>query len=256
MIIGGLSLAISFAIVALLYASVGFGGGSTYIALLALTDMPFTSIPIIALLCNIIVVLGGTIRFAAQRLILWRSVWPIILCSVPAAWLGGLTPISRDDFLILLALVLIASAVMILIRPFIGGQADTDKYSDKQKWMISAILGAVIGYISGLVGIGGGIFLAPILLLIRWASPRHIAATASLFILLNSIAGIIGQTAKYDGMLWGDIIAPNLPLFIAVLIGGQMGSLLAVKILPENIIKLLTVILTLYVAIRILWLSS
>lgn len=255
MIMGGILLAIIFAIVALLYASIGFGGGSTYIALLALTPIAFAAIPIIALLCNIIVVTGGTIRFASRRIIPWKSIWPILIFSIPAAWLGGITPISRDIFLSLLGILLILSAILIMGRSWIDNWEMTYQKHNHHKFILPAMLGAMIGYISGLVGIGGGIFLAPALLLLRWGSPRQIAAMASLFILVNSIAGLIGQIGKYDGILWNDIIAPNLPLFIAVFIGGQMGSLLAVKILPEKIIHILTAILTLYVGLRILWID-
>lgn len=252
MTMGGITLAIFFAIVALLYASVGFGGGSTYIALLALSNVSYAVIPIIGLLCNIIVVTGGSIRFASKDMIPWRGVWPILIFSIPAAWLGGITPISRDIFLTLLGSLLIISAILILVRSMIDKRQDFSAERTDQQFIIPALLGAVIGYISGLVGIGGGIFLAPALLLLRWASPRQIAATASIFILLNSLAGLMGQMGKYDGILWNDVIIPYLSLFIAVFIGGQMGSLLAVKILPENIIRILTIILTLYIGIRIL----
>lgn len=251
---GGLILAIIFALVALVYASIGFGGGSTYIAILALTDLSFAAMPIIALMCNIIVVTGGTIRFGLQRLIPWRRIWPILILSVPAAWLGGITPITQGNFMLLLGVMLIASAAMLSLRSLMGKD---DKIAPHygNNTLLCAFLAALIGYISGLVGIGGGIFLAPLLLLLRWASPREIAATASLFILFNSIAAITGQIGKYNGSIFGEIITPNLPLFIAVFIGGQMGSLLAVKVLPETIIRMLTIILTLYVGVRILYLA-
>lgn len=251
MVIGGIYLAVIFAITAMLYASIGFGGGSTYIAVLALVKTPYEAIPIIALLCNIIVVTGGSLRFSMHKIIPWGRVYPILLFSTPAAWLGGLTPISYNIFMLLLGGLLILSSGLIFLR-----HIDNEEQINGEKNIIfSAILGAIIGYVSGLVGIGGGIFLAPILLIMQWGRAREIAATASLFILLNSIAGLIGQLSKYQGQFWDDIITLYYPLFIAVCIGGQIGSLLAVKILPEKTIKILTALLTLYVGIRIFFLS-
>ena len=249
MTIGGLTLAVIFVITALLYASVGFGGGSTYIALLVISETPYESIPIIALLCNIIVVSGASLRFSMHKIIPWQRISPILTFSVPAAWLGGITPISRDMFIILLGLLLIASSILILWRH--KDETKTEVHNINPA--ISALLGFIIGYVAGLVGIGGGIFLAPILLIMRWGNAREIASSASIFILVNSIAGLIGQWSKYEGQLWDDVIAPYYILFIAVFIGGQIGSHFALRILPENIIKILTAMLTLYVGIRLLF---
>ncbi len=251
MTMGGISLAVVFALTAMLYASIGFGGGSTYIALLALIETPYEAIPIIALLCNIIVVSGSSLRFSLHKIIPWQRISPILIFSIPAAWLGGITPISRDIFMIVLGLLLIASSALILWR-----QKDETKPAVQSiNLVISALLGFIIGYLAGLVGIGGGIFLAPLLLVMKWGNAREIAASASLFILVNSIAGLIGQMSKYEGHMWNDIIITHYILFIAVFIGGQIGSLFAVKILPEKIIKILTALLTLYVGIRILFSS-
>ncbi len=251
MTMGGLLMAVIFAITALLYASIGYGGGSTYIALLALTQTPYEMIPIVALLCNIVVVLGASLRFAGQKIMPWQRIYPILIFSVPAAWLGGITPISRELFMALLGCLLITSSALILWsqRDNIISQVNSVNPA------VSSLLGFIIGYCAGLVGIGGGIFLAPMLLLMRWGAAREVAAGASLFILVNSIAGLLGQVSKYQGHLWNDIIAAHYILFIAVFIGGQIGSLLAVKILPEKIIKILTALLTLYVGIRILFFS-
>ncbi len=251
MTIGGLSLAVIFGITALLYASIGFGGGSTYIALLAISETPYEAIPIIALLCNIIVVTGSSLRFCLHKIIPWQRIYPILIFSVPAAWLGGITPISRDIFIIILGGLLIISSFLILWRQKDNSLSRVNVIGRS----ISALVGFIIGYLAGLVGIGGGIFLAPLLLVLRWGSAREIAASASIFILVNSVAGFSGQLVKYQGELWNDIIAPYYLLCIAVLIGGQIGSLLAVKILPEKIIKILTSLLTLYVGIRILFYS-
>jgi len=258
MFLTGISLALIFLIVALLYASVGFGGGSTYIAILALTNISFETIPILALICNIIVVTGNSLRFKSNNLIPWRRIWPLLLFSVPAAWLGGFTVISRENFIFLLGVLLILAALILLVRSWLDRKIEIEKireYSHFQTFILCAVMGTFIGYVSGLVGIGGGIFLAPILLLIKWTKPREIAATASIFILVNSIAGLTGQFGKYDYIVIQDIISPHILLFIAVLIGGQLGSFLVLKILSESIIRNLTAILTLYIGLRLIWLG-
>jgi len=247
-----LALALLFAATATLYASVGFGGGSTYIALLALAALDYRALPVIALLCNIIVVTGGTIRFQVRGLIDWPKISPILLLSVPAAWLGGRMVLEQDNFMLLLGLSLAAAGILLIIEPFIrragaiGGQWTGHR-------LFAPAIGTAIGFLSGTVGIGGGIFLAPILLLTRWADSRRIAATASVFILVNSIAGLGGQLMKSGLSSGGEAILAYWPLFLGVLLGGQVGSILASKALPEIWIRRLTALLILYVAARILW---
>ncbi|MEP2989052.1 MAG: sulfite exporter TauE/SafE family protein [Parasphingorhabdus sp.] len=247
-----LGLAALFVLTAALYASVGFGGGSTYIALLALADLDYRVLPVIALLCNIIVVVSGTLRFQARGLIDWRRVWPIILLSVPAAWIGGLIEIERDNFLLLLGFSLFVAALLLLFEPILKRLGQVTVGWFKNRWF-PPVVGTGIGFLSGMVGIGGGIFLAPVLLLINWADSRRIAATASLFILVNSIAGLVGQVMKSGAGQGGETILAFWPLFIGVLIGGQIGSVLASRKLPEIWIRRLTAILIIYVSLRILW---
>ncbi|MEH6756574.1 MAG: sulfite exporter TauE/SafE family protein [Parasphingorhabdus sp.] len=253
MAFGIIGLAFLFLLTAGLYASVGFGGGSTYIALLALSDIDYRVLPIIALLCNIIVVMGGTWRFVLRGLIDWKRIWPILLLSVPAAWIGGRIAIDRDNFLVLLGFSLAIAGLLLLAEPFYRRSSSTSlKYAAQQLWVAPAI-GGGIGFLSGMVGIGGGIFLAPILLLINWSDSRRIAATASVFILVNSIAGLGGQLMKSPWSQNNVILSTYWPYFLAVLVGGQIGSFLAGKALPEIWIRRLTAVLILYVAGRILW---
>ncbi|MEW4466740.1 sulfite exporter TauE/SafE family protein [Parasphingorhabdus sp. JC815] len=242
-----------FALTAALYASVGFGGGSTYIALLSLADFNYRVLPIIALLCNIIVVIGGTWRFQKRKLIDWRRIAPIFLLSVPAAWVGGRLLIDKESFLILLSLSLAIAGLLLLAEPTFRREVLASKAHWTQGSWFAPVLGAGIGFLSGVVGIGGGIFLAPILLLTNWADSRKIAATASVFILVNSISGLAGQSMKVDWETAADILIGSWPLFIAVLLGGQIGSFMASKTLPEIWIKRLTAMLILYVAARIIW---
>ncbi|MEJ6593592.1 sulfite exporter TauE/SafE family protein [Parasphingorhabdus sp.] len=254
MVFGITGLAILFALTAALYASVGFGGGSTYIALLALADLDYRALPVIALLCNIIVVTGGTLRFQSRGLIDWPKIWPILLLSVPAAWLGGRMLLEQDSFMLLLGLSLAAAGLLLIIEPFLkraGAGSDSRRWTGHR--LFAPGIGTGIGFLSGMVGIGGGIFLAPILLLTRWADSRRIAATASVFILVNSIAGLGGQLMKSGFSSGAEAVIAYWPLFLGVLFGGQIGSLLASKALPEIWIRRLTALLILYVAVRILW---
>ncbi|MEQ8741610.1 sulfite exporter TauE/SafE family protein [Parasphingorhabdus sp.] len=254
MAFGIFGLALLFALTAALYASVGFGGGSTYIALLALAELDYRALPVIALLCNIIVVTGGTLRFQWRGLIDWPKIWPILLLSVPAAWLGGRMVLEQQSFMLLLGLSLAAAGLLLIIEPFIKRAGDGVRNG---QWtghrLFAPAIGTGIGFLSGMVGIGGGIFLAPILLLTRWSDSRRIAATASVFILVNSIAGLSGQLMKSGLSSGGEAILAYWPLFVGVLLGGQIGSILASKALPEIWIRRLTALLILYVAVRILW---
>ncbi len=256
MVLGTAGLALLFLLTAALYASVGFGGGSTYIALLALADLDYRLLPIVALICNIIVVLGGTLRFQARGLVEWRRIWPILLLSVPAAWIGGRLAIDQGSFLVLLGLSLTIAGLLLLAEPFIRNRVVGSRTQTGQGGWFAPIVGCGIGFLSGMVGIGGGIFLAPILLLMNWSDSRRIAATASVFILVNSASGLFGQLMK---SAWGqegqsaDMLLSYWPLFVGVLVGGQIGSVLATKALPERWIRRLTALLILYVASRIFW---
>lgn len=242
-------LASAFFATALLYASVGFGGGSTYTALLTLAGTDFRILPMISLACNIIVVTGGTIRYARAGLIPWRRVWPLLVTSAPLALLGGLTPIKQPVFMGLLgASLLVAGLLLLFQRDTAGGQQDLPANG-----VTEGVMGGLIGYLSGLVGIGGGIFLAPVLHMMRWAKAKTIAATASLFILVNSIAGIVGQAIKLGHAGEAGVIVNYWPLALAVLIGGQIGSHLGIRILSQALVRRATGLLILYVAVQLLW---
>lgn len=243
-------LALAFFLTAALYASVGFGGGSTYTALLSLAGTDFRFLPAISLVCNVIVVTGGVIRFARAGEMPWKRVLPLVAVSAPLAWLGGLAPITEEMFRILLGLSLLVAGLLLLFQREAAGAGATRGKSTP----FDIAAGAGSGLLAGLVGIGGGIFLAPVLHLTRWGTPRAIAATASLFILINSIAGLAGQTMKLAS--GGQGLTPLLaywPLMLAVLIGGQIGSYAAIRILSQTLVRRATGILILYVAGQLLW---
>jgi len=238
-----------FCLVAMLYAAVGFGGGSSYIAILALANYHYTVIPIIALLCNLIVVVGGSYHFTKKGFFKWKLFWPFILSSIPMAFVGGRIPISKELFLTLLGACLFCVGIKLLV--FDRVRRD---YAQTKRINIPAalVLGSILGLLSGIVGIGGGIFLAPILLQLRWGLPKEIAATAAFFILLNSFSGLLGQLVKSEAVI---NYYEFIPLFLAVLVGGQLGSRAGSgRFLSHRIVGDLTACLVLFVSIRILWL--
>lgn len=238
----------AFFATALLYASVGFGGGSTYNALLALAGYDYRLLPIVSLACNIVVVTGSTIRFARAGVVPWKRALVLALIAAPLAYLGGQTPIKQATFLVLLGLSLIAAGLALLAPRAPDSDADPAPLA---RWMPLAV--APLGYLAGLVGIGGGIFLAPLLHFTRWANARAIAATTSLFILINSLSGLVGQLAKNGSDAFSAALGDALPLLIAVVLGGQLGSLLALRWLPERVIRMLTAALTIWAGGQLLY---
>lgn len=232
---------------ALLYAAVGFGGGSTYSALLSLAGFDYRLLPVVSLCCNVVVVAGAGLRFARAGAVPWRGALLLSLVAAPLAFLGGLTPIRETTFLILLGLSLVAAGLALLLPRRAGSDAQP---AAAARFMVVAA--APLGYLAGLVGIGGGIFLAPLLHLTRWAPARQIAATTSLFILLNSLTGLAGQLAKQGVDRFGEALGPALPLLLAVVVGGQLGSLMALRLLPEQVIRWLTAALTIWAGSRLL----
>ena len=236
-----------FFLIALIYASVGFGGGSSYLALLA--QPVFALLPDVikptALLCNIIVVTGGAIIYLRDGKISWREVWPFLVASVPMAYLGGAWKLNDHLFFILLGVSLLIAAIFLWIQP----EKITPSEKKYNRTEINLLLGGSIGFLSGLVSIGGGIFLSPVLHFLRWSDAKRISALASLFILVNSISGLAGQFQKgMPGFSWSFI----LPLLLAVFIGGQIGSRLGTKKFNPLYIKRITASLILVAAIFIL----
>ena len=232
---------------ALLYAAAGFGGGSTYNALLVLAEVDCRAIPIIALVCNILVVTIGSWRFARDGHIDWRRIWPLFALSVPLAWLGGRLEVAEIVFVGLLAASLLVAGLLMLWQPRWQREAPPMVTS---RW-VEPVAGGALGFLAGVVGIGGGIFLAPLLYMLRWGTPRQIAGTSAAFILVNSIAGLIGQLGKGDGTQGGQVLVDHWMLFPAVLAGGLIGSALGSRGLDPRYVRILTALLVLYVAARL-----
>ena len=238
-------LSILFFITAILYSSVGFGGGSTYLALLLIWDVPYFIFPVIALVCNIIVVTGNSINYLKAGNHNFRLLLPFLVGSVPFSFIGGTLIIKKEIFEILLFLVLSIAGLFL----FINNKSYIDKNIIVKKLHLftSLLIGSILGFISGIVGIGGGIFLSPILFLLKADIPKNIVTTASLFILINSIFGILGQITKETVL--NEIII-YWPLFLTVMIGGLFGNYLNLKIFTNRVLALVTSLLVIFVAIR------
>jgi len=238
-------LSIFFFITAILYSSVGFGGGSTYLALLLIWDIPYYIFPVIALVCNIIVVTGNSINYLRAGNHNIKLLVPFLIGSIPLAFLGGTLKIDKEIFEILLFLVLSIAGFLLLLN----NKAYENKkiIIRKLNSIISIIIGSILGFVSGVVGIGGGIFLSPILFLLKADNPKNIVTTASLFILVNSISGVFGQLTKEN--IFSELII-YLPLFLSVLIGGLLGNYINLKIFSNRVLALITSLLVIFVAIR------
>ena len=238
-------LAIVFLVSAILYSSVGFGGGSAYLALLLIWDIPYFIFPVIALSCNIIVVSGNCFNYIRAGNLNLRLLIPYLIGSMPMAYIGGSLPIEIRFFEILLFLVLAIAGALLLLN--FKSYDDKEESYQKISILASILIGIVLGFISGVVGIGGGIFLSPILFLIKAGRPKHIVTASSLFILINSISGIIGQLTKNAVLVE---VSNYWYLLVVVLIGGQLGNFLNLKIIPTRILAMITAILVIFVSAK------
>ena len=237
-----------FFLTAMVYSSVGFGGGSTYLAFLVLFGFSYLSIPKIALICNLIVVSGGTYHYIRAKQFSFRHVLPFIVFSIPSAFFGGSIVINKSTFLFLLASsLLVAGLCLFFLKREERGEKEI---SWKMALGIGLPAGACLGFLSGLVGIGGGIFLSPLLYFLRWGRAQVITASASFFILVNSLFSLAGQWTKGISFPEGKII---FFFALAVLIGGQIGSFLSVKKFRPIYLQRITAVLVLLVSIRIFW---
>lgn len=237
-----LLLALIFFLIATVYSSAGFGGGSSYLATLSLFSMGFEDMRMTALLCNIVVVGASVILFNKHKYLNWKRILPLITLSIPLAYLGGKLLIEERAFFIVLGFSLLLAA-MAMVFDKRTSVIKIPKYGN-------AVIGGGIGFLSGMVGIGGGIFLSPLLHLSHWGKPKVIAATSAIFILVNSLAGILGQFVTYGFNL---DIKKVLGLVFAVFLGGQLGVRLTILKLDPRWVRRITAIVVLVVSLRILF---
>ena len=241
-------LVISFFCIALIYSSVGFGGGSSYLAILgqAVFALSQGEIKSTALLCNIIVVIGGTVIFYREGKVSWKEFWPYLAISVPMAYIGGYWRLEEQTFYILLGSTLILAAIMLWLQP---EKIEQKKITIPETTATKFMIGGSIGFLSGLVSIGGGIFLSPILHFLRWSDAKKISALASVFILVNSIGGLAGQFQRgIPEFRWAFLV----PVLIAVFFGGQIGSRLGARKFNPLYIKRITAVVIFIAALNIL----
>lgn len=234
----------AFFAIAFLYSNAGFGGGSSYLALLALAGLPSDEMRTAGLLCNVVVVGLGTVLYMRHKQLPKRS-WPLLALSVPAAFVAGRFQLEDAVFYPLLAGVLILAALAMLWQAWAKRPADTPV--DAPAWF-PFLAGGAIGGLSGLVGIGGGIFLSPLLHLVRWAKALEIAAVASAFILVNSLAGLAGRATSGHWALPEGVWM----LLAAVAIGGVLGNASSRRWANPVVLRTLTAFLILVVVLRLL----
>lgn len=213
-------------VVALLYSSVGHAGASGYIAVMSLAGLAPAEIRPTALMLNVLVATITSLQFRRAGHFSWSLFWPFALFAVPLAFVGGAIELPTRAFRILVGLVLLASAANLLVRP------PPDVAGEPPARPVALGVGAGIGLFAGLTGTGGGIFLTPLLLLLRWARAKTAAAVSAPFILVNSLAGLAGNVSSTR-----DLPGVALPLAAAVLIGGFAGSWLGSRRLPHLAIK-------------------
>ncbi len=244
-------IVLAFFVVATLYSSVGFGGGSSYLAILTLVLTSFFAIRSTALVCNLVVVSGSCYLLFKKGHLDFKKIVPFIIASIPLAFVGATFRLKENIFFIILGVALVISSVALVIQTTTSSK---DKREQKNyPRFITYLLGAAIGLLSGLVGIGGGIFLAPILNHMRWDTSIKIAALASFFILVNSISGIAGLMVNGTFQVpWLEAMA----LMLAVFVGGQLGIRLSLSKLTGNSIKLITALLVLIVGIRVVLING
>jgi uncharacterized membrane protein YfcA len=240
-------LIISFFIIALIYSSVGFGGGTSYLALMGVMLIDFQLMRPTALICNIIVVTAGTFIFYKEGHLNIRKSWPFLVAGIPMAFLGGYWPIRQHAFFITLGFSLEVAAFLLWFQNALTKRKENG-LARSDNIFLNLSLGGGIGFLSGLVSIGGGIFLSPVLHLLNWDQAKKISALASLFILVNSISGLAGQLSRSSSLNWSFI----WPLLIAVFLGGQIGSRMGARKLNPSYIRRITAILILVAGLNIL----
>lgn len=236
-----------FFIIALLYASVGFGGGSSYIAMLALQSNEVASIKFTALICNLIVVSNTCIQAYRKKLFDWQKMLPFVALSIPFSFLGATMRIKDGLYFKLLGFSLIISALLLFFQK--EKSLTPQFFTSKQNLLKGLLIGAFIGFFSGMLGIGGGIFLSPILYFMKWDESKKINVLCSFFIFCNSLAALFPTFLKLQQM------PQQLPIFylcIMVFLGGQIGTHLSFSVFSPIVIRRITAILILIAGIEIL----
>ena len=239
-----IALAALIFVVALLYSTVGHAGASGYLAAMALFSISPLVMKPTALVLNILVAIIGTVRFYRAGFFSWPIFWPFIITSIPASFIGGALTLPVPIYKSIVGVVLVYSAV----RLFFSASRGDDRETSRAPLLAALAIGAFIGLISGLTGVGGGIFLSPVLLLMHWAKTKETSGVAVAFILVNSISGLLGHVSSLA-------LVPREIIYFApaAIVGGWIGTLLGTRVLPvAGIRRWLSVVLVLAGA-KLLW---
>jgi len=219
-------LAVAIFVVALMYASVGHGGASGYLAVMALFSLEPAALKPTALLLNIVVAGVGSYLYLSARQFSWKVFWPFVVTSIPMSYLGGTFHLPPEYYRPLLGLVLFYAAWRLFARK---NREDFEPTPPPRA--LAMLVGAVLGFASGLIGVGGGIFLSPLMILLGWARVREVSGIAALFILVNSVAGLLGHLGALQH------VPAYAPLLAGVaLLGGSIGALCGSRHLPVKMI--------------------
>lgn len=205
-------------LIAMIYSSAGYGGGSSYLSIMAMINIPYKTYPTLALICNLIVVSGSAFKFLKQKLIEWKKIFPWIIPSIPLAYFGSRTHMPEKSFISLLSLLLFIAGLRIILNNLSKKESVQIHVPGKIK---TSLIGGSLGMISGIVGIGGGIFLSPLMHYWKMDRARNIAIMTTLFIFFNSLSGLIGKMQDPDKFLMS---FNYWPFLLAVFVGGQVGS--------------------------------
>jgi uncharacterized membrane protein YfcA len=227
-------LAICIFIVAMMYASVGHGGASGYLAVMALLGLAPAALKPTALLLNIVVAGVGSYLYLSARQFSWKVFWPFVVTSIPASFIGGYFSLPPHLYRPALGAVLIFAAWRLFVR---RNRESSDP--TPPTLFVAMLVGAVLGFLSGLIGVGGGIFLSPLMILLGWARVREVSGIAALFILVNSASGLLGHLSSLQHV-------PDYAPLLAVLalLGGALGALGGSRHLPVTaIIKAMSLML-------------
>ena len=243
---GALGLACAFFLVAALYTAVGQAGATGYLAVMGIAGFAPAAMKTTALALNLVVACIGTVLFLRAGRLTWRHVWPFAVLGFPFSMLGGAVQLPEGIFLPLVGLILIASAVQ-MARSAWRPQPVREGPSRPPPFLAALLTGAAIGFVSGTTGTGGGVFLAPMILAMGWATARETAATTAVYNLINSAAALLGAFAVWDR------IPAELPLWlIAVALGGTLGAVIGSRYLPDRWLRGILAVLLLFSGLKLM----
>lgn len=237
-------ISLLFFLVAALYSSVGHGGASGYLAILSLFSFAPQMMATTALILNLVVAGIAMTAYWRSGHLSFRFVWPFVVLSIPAAFIGGMLRVPASTYSLLLGFVLLVAAIRLSFSP---ARATITSGNGIVRIAVCILVGGGIGFLSGLVGVGGGIFLSPLLLLLNWADVKRTAATSAFFILVNSMSALTG---KY--LQGGFAVGLLTPFMFSALAGGIVGSYAGVKLMPTITLRRLLAIVLTIAAVKLL----